>query len=294
MVASSNKQNVGIKIAEPGYDATTAPDYNLLFNSSWKQLPIIHEYTATVTATLSGGKYSYPPIKEFVHNLGFYALADLWITNDPFAPSTIKTTRKNLEVYIGKNSVVWYATAYQSFPTDPGPITVHINVYNIDLSVEASYDYIQPNAASRVYDHDYGLKVAREGKAIDSTDMRDYILHTRCQSPAILTIINQDSSKLNAYSIPYIEYVNPQGYTNWVYGYVQQSNHAIMTFLGATGGGDYYQMAAAQAQAYPTYNFIDGRTYQLLLGYGSTAYFPGSLVVLRDPLIVPDQVEVTY
>ena len=45
---TGSKQDAGIKISQFGYDTKTAPDYGLLFDSSWPSQQILAYYDHTV------------------------------------------------------------------------------------------------------------------------------------------------------------------------------------------------------------------------------------------------------
>ncbi len=65
-----------IKIAKPGYDATTATDEQLVFNSSQNVFKIVGEYTTTLSALTStngggGGSAQTSATSVYAHGLGF-------------------------------------------------------------------------------------------------------------------------------------------------------------------------------------------------------------------------------
>lgn len=271
----TQKQSAGIKVSQTGYSVDNAPDYALAFNSSWPSLPIVREFTVTINATFNGSFWVFAD-QTFTHGLGLYAWAHCWETNSPNAIGSIVTRRIDTNIIIGKNSVIW--SGYGLLSSQPAALTIHVKVYNIDMSKPVAYEYVQPPVTQSPYDPNFGIKVTKEGKSIDSKDLRDFVIHSRAQSPAILSILTQ----ANADSSGNVTYTNPQGYTNWVYGYV-------LFDLGSIGS--FYTYAQAQGQAYPVYQFINGTTYQLSTLSGANNV---SLLVLRDPLFVPAVVQVTY
>lgn len=284
------KQSFGIKIAQPGYSTDNAPDYALAFNSSWPSLPVVKEFDVTLQPTFDGSFWSFAS-QTFTHNLGFWALADVWETNSPNSQTGLTqpanlTYRNNSALYLGLNECIW-SSPYGFLSSQPQPMTVHVTVYNIDISKPVAYDYVQPPVVQAPYDPNFGMKIAKANKSIDSKDLRDFVVHTRAQSPAILSIITEASKD----SSNAITYANPQGYTNWVSGYYRN----FFGFISLSK--QYYGYVQAQSQAFPNYQFLNGTTYSLFLGSSST--FPGntaigSLVVLRDPLFVPTVLDVTY
>jgi len=264
------KQSFGLKIAQAGYDVNNCPDYALAFNSSWPSLPVVKEITETVTPTPYLGSFWQLPNVTITHDLGFYALGDVWETGRNTNTGDIKTIRNNARLYLGLNSAYWQGGIFTS---EPDPITVHIKIYNIDISKPIEYEYIKPPVYEIPYDNNFGLKIAKDNKSINSKDMRDFIIHTRCQSPAILTIRTEQDAVSNV-----ISYTNPQGYTNWISGWLK------------TSVSNYYVLIPQQSQVYPKYTFSNGDTY--------TATISGtdkmSLVILRDPLLLAKTVEADY
>lgn len=269
---ATDKQYFGIKVSQIGYDVNTAPDYSLAFNSSWPSLPIAKEFTVTLSPTFDGTFWNFST-QTFTHGLGIYAWANLWETNGPNPVGAIKTQRVNTNLTLYKNKVVW--APYTLLSSQPSNITLHVKVYNIDISKPVAYQYINPPVTQSPYDPNFGIKVTKSGKDINSKDLRDFIIHTRAQSPAILSILTEKNADSNGN----VTYTNPQGYTNWVYGYVFFTDH--------------YVYAPAQGQAYPIYQFINGTTYQISTKSAGSTY-PVSIIVLRDPLFVPAKVQVTY
>jgi hypothetical protein len=265
------KQTAGIKISQPGYDVNLAADYNLLFNSSWVSLQVIKEFTQVMTPTFDGTWWNFSDV-AFTHNLGFYAFADLWETNNINNTGSIKTIRNNGKLDLGNNDVLWHGDTF--ITGQPNPITVSIKVYNLDISKQFEYEYIQPPTTKRQYDPTFGMKIVKYGKSIGSTDLRDFILHTRTQSPALLTVRTEKDVDANGN----ITFTNLQNYTNWIYGYWKGS-HSVR-----------YSLIPQQSQSYPKYTFVNGSTYTAALTAGDRL----SLVVLRDPLIVAEKVNVVY
>lgn len=267
----SQQQSVGIKVSSLGWDSRTCPDYELIFNSSWPTLPIVFDQTINVRYDGFG-----TPIPATVdHNLGFVPLTMGWVFSSMskalslgrFFPSISKTT-----IYL---------------PSGPAATTTAINLkcYNIDITKEQNYVYTQSLNAQLPYDPTYGIKVAKEGKSINSSDMRDFILHSRTASPQVLAILTEASLKVTGVGFNYgtLSYTNPKGYIPWAFGY------AVIV----QGGVETYVWASPGSQAYP--KLILGDTVSMIVANVLPMAPPkASIIILRDPLFAPNDVQVTY
>lgn len=267
----SQQQSVGIKISSPGWDSRTCPDYELIFNSSWPALPIAFDRTVTV----SYNGFGQPTPATVDHNLGFVPLTMGWGFSDTsmtlalgrFFPAVSKTT-----IYL---------------QSGPAGITTAVNLkcYNIDITHEQNYVYTQALNAQLPYDPTYGIKVNKEGKSINSSDMRDFILHSRTASPQVLAIVTEASLKVTGAGFNYgtLSYTNPKGYIPWAFGYV----------VIVQGGVETYVWASPGSQAYPRLILSD-TVSMIVANVPPTALPKASIIILRDPLFAPNDVQVTY
>ena len=285
----ADKQDVGIKVSQSGYSTTNAPDYALTFSSSWPQVPIIKEFTQTVPVTITvdptnGGYRYYAAGPVFTHNLGFFAFAQFWIgyTEPLTGKLSIIKPVDSLGMFGSKltNNTVIPLDYNGHFPTaiaGPSQVTWHVKVYNFDITIARSYPYKQPPIVPQPYDKDYGIKIVKQNKQITSNDMRDFILHSRCQSPQIDSINISDASKN-------VIYKNTTGYLNWVFGYFTND------------GITYQELQPQGTNSSPNFFYGyggDPNTYAIINVYGGANY-ASSIVVLRDPLFVAKNIEVTY
>lgn len=268
-------QQYGIKIAQPGYDVRTAKDYNLIFNSSWPSLAIVYDQIVSVTYDSFGS----PTPATVTHNLGFYPLTMSWQFSD--STQTVSLGRPPTgQVNVGQNQFFMPIAAAFS-----ATIYYNIKAYNVDITAPQTYNYLQPPAVNNIYDPTYGIKVSKQNLSIQSTDMRNFILHSRCPSPQVLAIVTEktpyNSTTGTGNNNGTLYYQNPQGYLPWVFGYG----------LTTVSGQQVYTWAPPNAQAYPTLFFTNGG--QARLGLAGTPQ-KGSIIVLRDPLFVANSVSVVY
>lgn len=278
MVSSNSapQTNFGIKIARSGYNALTAPDYGLLFNSSWPSLAIAFETSLTVAQAKSSGGIN--------HNLNFVPLTMVYISYNG--------------QYLGRltGSDVEITTTSILFIISSGTLNsdalLTIRCYNVDIATEAAYPNPQPafQNATAGYDPNFGFKVAKPNKNIESRNLNDYIIHTKGQSPAILNVATENGSYQMTSSDSSL----------WPFGSVPSNGWELIVYPLQTSyipwfvsylnlGTDTYAESAAQAVYYdPTYE-TNGALIINITTTGS-----GTLVVMRDPLFYPTPVEASY
>ena len=281
MAAPTNtqQQTAGIKISQFGYNAANCPDYDLLFNSSWPSLAIVFDQTAAYT-TDSNGNLRIP------HNLGFVPLAMAWQLTD----STMSVSAGRIFPSVDKQYI--YFLLQLNINT-----TYYLNIkcYNLDITVPQNYTYIQPTAVNTPYDKTYGIKVVKQNQAITSNDMRSFILHSRTASPQVLSVVTEKTPYNAQTGIglngTVLTYTNPQNYTPWAFGYAQVNAFFYNVPV--------YQWAPPVSQSFPILQFNGGNygtggqqgILTLNIGPGTGK---GSVVVLRDPLLAANSLQVQY
>lgn len=242
---SDNQTDVGFKIAKPFFDVNTAADSDLILNSSWPTLQIAFEKTVTGSSSTE-------------HGLGFPAFTVLWTITNGVAIKSIPNV-DDVHVYHGTG-------------------TVHIKCYNINLSKDIDYPVIKDASIKAPVDNDFGIKLVKEGKNLSSNDMRDFVLHSRCQSPLVLAVKTEKSATVNTTGGT-ITYSNPYLNPVWVFGYVK--------------AGNLYKSAPYFSQAYPRTFINSNNTYQI--SWSSSANDNGAtLLMLRDPIFSGTYKQVQY
>jgi hypothetical protein len=261
----SNLQEIndfGIKISKLGFNALTASDKDLIYNSSWPSMQIVKVIKFDATT------FSFP------HDLGFPPFAILIRSTTNFDQGGAMTNLPcdELNVYI---PFVWSGAGT-------------IIIYNIDVSTDVEYPYTTQVSSENTYNFDYGIKMTKLGANIDSEDMRDYILHTRCGSPLILAVKTEKTSNPSNPSI--VQYTSKLGYPTLNFGYVKIID-SFFLFVDFIGQKRYYH-APLQSQAYP-WTVTDGVTSYV--GFGEGTSDGGTIVCLRNPNISITNIEsVTY
>jgi hypothetical protein len=245
----------GIKIAKIGFDANTAADKDLVYNSSWPSIQIVKviDFDNTVFKFTHG--LTFPPFALIIRPDGFRTMESLPVDD--------------VSVYVDN-----------SFNFGDGKIII----YNIDLSKDVDYPYTTQQSSNVTYSYDYGIKVAKNGNNIDSNDMRDYILHTRCGSPLVLAVKTQETA--NPLNPNVVQYTSKVGYPTLNFGYIKITGptFGVIPYTGNTR----YFPAPLQSQAYPI-TYTNGITTNIPFGTttinGELVDNGATLVILRNPSI---------
>lgn len=268
MTTTPEPQDYGIKISKPFFDAQNSGDADLIFSSAWPSLPVAFEETLTVDSTMIS-----PAELPIPHGLGFPPLVLAWKYIDNYA---VKFVFGYSDVLECDDTNIYLSLASPQYPPSNQASKVHIKAYNIDLSVEKEYAINKPPASQLLYDPDFGIKVVKEGMDYKSTDLRDFILHSRAQSPLIMAVKTQESATGDT-----VRYVDPQGYLSWVFGFVR-------------GTDGRYKAAPYFSQGYPQTG-IDVSALEYSVAWETAASDDGAtLVVLRDPMFTATDEEASY
>jgi len=279
--------SAGIRVTQIGVSDPFAADYQYVFNSDWPSLAIAYETVVQVPYT-DGASVS----ATVTHGLGFYPLTMGWtILNGvsigrTFATSGNLSSAQNDVTFSFDNDKIYFIN---SGLYNKVTYTISIKCYNVDISQNIDYTLPKFPTVSTPYDPTTGIKVSKYQKSIASKDLNDFILHSRAQSPAVLSIVTDVS--VTPSGTRFIGYNNPANYTPWV-----------LAFVGGPGQGTTYSPLAPGSQQSGYLFGILSATQAKSLGFAQAriqASFPttknfGSLVVLRDPLVLPNVLRVVY
>lgn len=268
--------DVGFKISKPGYDAHRTAGGNLVYSSSWPALQVIFEKTIDNPITSFFGSGSV------AHNQRFPCFSIAWaIGPDPSGLTGAVATRRMQQICSVDSTNVYLSPNGTSGIEDDFLFTatkLHIKCFQLDLSRDIDYILAPGDTFKTPYDPNFGVKVVRQGKDVNSKDLRDFAVHSRCQSPLILAVKTQATNQ-DPGSPTQAQYTNKLPYPVWVYGYIRDN-------------AGVYRPAALGGQAYPITR-SDGFLTQL--GYVGAAGDNGvTLVILRDPMFAANKVITTY
>jgi len=247
-----------VKVAQPGWNASTAPDWALVFSSDWPSLQIAFEQTFTFTA---GETASF----TVAHGLGYVPLAMAWITVNGLNYGRVSALEMN------DSDVFFFG------PTVNEPVTIVLRCFAIDISSEAAYPLPTSAAGKQATDNKTGIKIVKPNRSINSSNLNDFILDSVAQSPAILNVATQDG--------PYFVNGDTYGSASYTIVYPLQTSY-IPWVLGAFAddAGDY---------SYYTPDALLYENNNIIFQYGAIGS-DASLIVMRDPLFYPNVVRVVY
>lgn len=265
---------VGFKLSKPGYSADKTAGQNFVFNSSWPSLPIAFETTVTGTGSLM----------TVPHNLKFSPFTMIWYSDAD--PSGIGT--------VGYRKIVMSNTTNAYFSSTAG-LKYKVRCFQLDLSDDIDYTLAPGDTFNQPYDPNFGIKLVKPTKDINSTDMRDFAIHSRCQSPLILAVKTEKtipSANLATGIGNVIQYTSKLSYPVWVYGFIKAGG-TLAAGLGVPANT--YVPAPYYSQAYPR-TFTDG--FKAYIGYTVTGPpspdVGATLVILRDPMFSSNPITVQF
>jgi hypothetical protein len=304
-----------MKIALPGYDARTAPDYDLSFSSNWPMLQVAQTINYTVTTadtTTADPAFSGAPVGAVTlsHNLGFYAFADVWVYSLDSNFGTVVAVRLNsrngYQIYFGKNTIklpvsINYSGALGTAGTTyylPVGTQIAVKVYTFDFTQAFSYSAILPPVGASEYDPHVGIKIVRPGRDIKSKDLRDFIFHSKGSAPQILTVQTvENATRTISGSGTYAEEVITYQIPNKIPARLDflYSTDAISWIGGPTWGPQVLETSTGLAYYADVYGQYDVQSYGdvsyqmtntgLFTSFGLGQNVQFSIIVRRDPLL---------
>lgn len=297
----------GFKIALPGYDVQTAPDYDLSFSSNWPMLQVVKTFMYTITsANVNTPDPAFGTISEvgsvtFYHNLGYYAFADVWQYSTDSRFTNVVAERLNstagYQMYFGKNSIKVPVSTISGSGTNiilPVGTVLSIKVYTFDFTQAFSYAAVLPPVGPSTYDPHVGIKIVRPGRDIASRDLRNFIFHSKGSAPQILTVQTPSNANFTGgvvtYQIPNgiparIDFLNSTDLTAWGGSYSDIFLDGAGLYETSTGLAYYTNVFGQhdrQTQGDVSYSMTNTG---LFTSVGLLETVPFSVIVRRDPLL---------
>lgn len=238
-----------IKVARKGFDVKTAGDENLLYSSLWPVLSIYKEIPVKITnPTVS--------VKIADHDLGYSPM--FWdFTN--YTNTSILPGRSNL-LFSNRISVSDHDIQYTGDIFAPtGTIEGVVYLFTLDLSKAYTAPIVKIGGAGGDARSTRGFKLAKEGKSIDSHNLKDFVITTDARSPLIHSVTPATVSGGT------IRVEHNLGYVPLYFGYTLQNGYYK---LMATGGGASTKFSSSAAAITFTES-SDGRQM--------------SIIILKDP-----------
>ena len=280
-----SRRNYGMKIAMPGFDARTAGDNELLFNSSFpilqiKVLASLGSNSADVRDLPNGGEYCGENngfhLCRWYHGLGFV----------PFFIVLDKQGSQNTTSY-GVDDQFIYLQRQNIRRNDE-----KVLVCPIDITRDIEYPYtakpIQVDDYTRNQVGNYGFKSIEHG-AIEDNDFNNYGINVRLQSQMVLaikteeTVINKPSGPHKQYSV---EYVLPRNMiVDDCMSYVMFKTKIIGTNLDVWSHGSQYLQGSPAIKINRSENKASVIT---------TTDIPVSLIITRLPMVAAHKTESVF
>lgn len=209
--------DMGSKVSQMEKDVRTAADQDLLYSSSWPVLRTVR-YGRSTTSVIQDGTVEVANC--FDHNLGY---TPLFITFSANAYNG-EFSRERLLLYVNDESAAIIVP-----PAAPGT-TLTFDFYYFLFAVDITENYtsnvFKTTTRNATKDNDFGIKVSLRDRDINSTDLRDFSIHSGTRSPMVHSInYGQPSgtSFITTHTLPYkplfYSYLNTGaeylGKTNW-------------------------------------------------------------------------------
>lgn len=225
----------GAKVSQRGFKTLTAADRQLLSNSSWPLLKIA--FTGVFSIGNGGGVgcdatnvYFEDVVTGrqilYTHGLGYPPM--FWAIGDAI--------NDGIRAIDGGGSVGQH-------------LTFRLYVFRLPLNQTFQAPVIQPSdAAPIVTDPNYGIKVAKDGKNVRSTDYRDYVIHSATKSPLIHAVAIGTPNVGNGFAGTVFTYTHGLGYTPMAFCFIKYGPHAADVGLstdlwyakGTPSGADFF------------------------------------------------------
>lgn len=294
-MARVERRDYGVKIAMPGFDAQTAPDNKLLFNSSFPilQAKILAPLGIDARQPLPGGLHTANYGGEFLEarNTGFSTIYYFrWRHNLGFVPFVMAlnpTFYDQPGTWTADREYIYYKNAIPPYYNGTDGSRSDLNMVFVSptpIAEEVEYPY---TASPLSFDYgtplrDYGIKTSRYGaiKKGETSDFNDVGVDVRLQSQMVLGIKNNkdfgNKAGLITYWLPStlaMTDVSPwafQEYTETIAG-KQVSAYGLVTNAGNTPRVQMSEAEKAFKFTYDTQNPNANR----------------SLVIIRSPMVSP-------
>jgi hypothetical protein len=250
----------GAKLSQAGYDVNSAGNQDLLFSSSFPTLK--EEKTGTYT-----GVNTNTDVLIYEHNLGYV----------PFF--LVQINKGSGSEMISDNT--WFVDENKLYTRDATNYKYRWTIYRLPLYQDFFSDSDQQASISQnAISKDFGMKFAKEGKDLSSTDLRDFTIHSRGRTPLIHAVSTKDwHTGDTRHELKHI-----LSYVPLAFGFTQSGVTSFPPF------GKTYQVFP-NPQANPGI----GRTNDtVFIGSDPTTSTKTSIVILKDPFITNDYKKVDY
>jgi hypothetical protein len=257
------------KGSRPGHDVKTAIDYLNTFNSSFPLLNL--DSSALHSSTFS-------------HDLGYFPFFFTTYNASGFVPGGVNQVSGD-EWSISTSQLV----------RSSGSGNIRCFISRLDLTNNFSAPHVPGDTAQGAINPDYEFKIAKEGKSFQSTDMRDFSIHSNTISPLVHRVYS--ATMFASGGDYYATVAHGLPYTPLAFAFIRPSTNSIGRATNR------YYMLPPPVGTTSQYYAVD----QAISGVGGsgivTAFADGhfaysaapqiSIVILKDPFL-KNVVNVSY
>lgn len=257
-----------VKLAQPGYDARTAGDENLIYSSLWPLLKVYKQGTHTVgditaAATVAEHDLGFIPVFWYFSNAGLDAYSA--------SGALVTTTRSEFFGPVGGGSLRMDGGKLAYSPSGvsmTGSLRLYYYIMALDLAKAYTAPIIRVGAVSGARGRRV-LKLVKPGRKIDSESLDDFIVHSRARSPLVHSITPSGSVTK--------EFVvrHNLGYVPIFFGYTKNSDGSYSLIPTGQGGSSTFQSDEQ------TVRFTDSGGKEI------------SILILKDPFQLEYSVQVS-
>lgn len=166
-----------IKVARKGFDVKTAGDENLLYSSLWPVLSIFKEVPIKITNPNADTII-------FEHGLGYPPM--FWDFTNFTNTFNLSGSSQFFSGLFSVNEKYLKYTKPQTAAT--GPIEGVVQLFTLDLSKQYTAPVVNVGGVSGNIRSTRSFKLAKEGKSIHSTKLKDFVISTDARSPLIHSV----------------------------------------------------------------------------------------------------------
>lgn len=249
------------KGSRPGYDVKSAIDYLNTFNSSF---PLLNFDSMALHSSTFNHDLNYFPFFFTTHNASGYVPGAInQASGDEWSISTSQLVRSS------------------------GSGNVRCFIARLDLTNNFSAPYTPGDTTQGSINHDYEFKIAKEGKSFQSSDMRDFSIHSNTISPLVHRVYS--ATMFSSVGDYYATVSHNLPYTPLVFAFVRPSANAI-----GRSTGRYYMLSPPTGTTSQYFSVdqavsgVGGNGMVTVYADGHFAYTAAprvSIVILKDPFL---------
>lgn len=282
--------NIGAKASRINADVSTVSDDQLMYSSGWPSIKILHQGLVTVDAATSH--------TIVTHSLGYEPMFLVYRVSG--ATSEFNSYGSIFDgsavANIGTNSteLKYFASGFGS-----GDISFYYMVLDIPLLQNFSADILNttPDVSAPIGEGpgDYGIKVALDGGSVESTDLRDFAIHSAAGNLNVHAVgYGAATAAATTAPPPSLQYSlsHSLGYEPLALCYINYGANGSPEFdagyyymLGGVGGASYIRFYITSASCRVEEDYTLG-------GFGS-ATSTSSIVILKEPFNTVDGYSIT-